>query len=68
MGGVALTPNYTAYKQQSQDTNMELSDPSTVFFRLLPTNDTINTSSISCCKDDKTLGKCMREPPKCGSQ
>ena len=67
MEGVALTPNHTDYKQQSQDTNTELSDPSTVFFRLLPTNHTINTSSISCCID-KTLGKCMREPPKCGSQ
>lgn len=30
MGGVALTPNYTAYKKQSQDTDTEVSDPSTV--------------------------------------
>ena len=31
MGDMGLTPNYyTAYKQQSQDTNTELSDPRTL--------------------------------------
>lgn len=58
MGGVALTPNYTAYKKQSQDTDTEVSDPSTVdlYFSDSCLQNTINTSSISCCKDEKTLG------------